>query len=64
MTIHYNQQPEDEDLRSSAILLRYAASMFLDAAYAAGDKSSMAAGQSILDLLTKVTPATDLQPRS
>lgn len=61
MTIDYNHQSIDEDLRSSAILLRYAASMFLDAAQAVGHKSSVAAGQSILDTLTKVLPDADLQ---
>lgn len=63
MTTDYNQQSDDEDLRSSAILLRYAASMFLDAAHAAGNKTSAAAGQSIIDLLTQAMPEADL-PRS
>lgn len=63
MTTDHNQQPNDEDLRTSAILLRYAASMFLDAAHAAGDRNSMAAGQSILDLLTQVAPEQG-QPHS
>lgn len=59
MTTTYNEDATADDLRSAAIVLRYAASMFLDAAYSAGDPNSMAAGRSIIELLTQVAPEAD-----
>lgn len=50
------------DLRASAIVLHYATSMFINAANAAGDPESIAAGQSILELLTQVAPEADQLP--
>ena len=56
MTPTFTDECTADDLRASAIVLHYAASMFLNAANAAGDRSSVAAGQSILEALTQVMP--------
>lgn len=52
------QLPVD-DLRAAAIVLRYAASMYLEAARAAGDAGSLATGNSILELVAKLAPETE-----
>lgn len=59
MTTTCNEIPTADDLRSAAIVLRYAASMFLTAAHSAGDQNSMAAGRSIIELLTQAVPEAD-----
>lgn len=59
MTMISNDNSNADDLRSAAIVLRYAASMFLDAANIAGDQNSMAAGQSIIQLLTQAVPEAE-----
>ena len=62
MTTTYAQESSGEDLRASAIVLHYAASLFVNAAHAAGDESSLAAGQSIIELLTQVMPESNQLP--
>lgn len=62
MYMTYTEDSSVNDLRASAIVLHYAASMFLNAANAVGDQHSMEAGNSILELLTQVMPSANQLP--
>lgn len=56
-----NPEPQSgaDEVRASAMILRFAATKFLEAGEAAGDRMSVAVAQGILELLKPLTSGGD-----